>query len=40
VPDAVSAAGDGTVTIPAGKSSVAIRLAVAEDSILGVNGQA
>ena len=34
LPDALSPAGDGTVTIPAGKSSVAIRPAVAADSIL------
>ena len=38
-PISLSASGQGTVTIPAGKSSVAIRLAVAEDSILGVNGR-
>jgi hypothetical protein len=34
VPLSISAAGDGKVTIPAGKSSVAIRLAVAADALL------
>jgi hypothetical protein len=34
LPLSISAAGDGKVTIPAGKSSVAIRPDVAADSIL------
>jgi len=34
VPLALSATGQGTVTIPAGKSSVAIRLAVQQDALL------
>jgi hypothetical protein len=34
LPISISAAGDGKVTIPAGKSSVTIRLAVAPDALL------